>query len=70
MSFVELKERVLSLTPEERLELAALLAHLSQSDDPAYQATLDARMDAMDAGKKFGREDLDRLNRKLAAQGQ
>jgi len=62
MSFMELKEQVMRLRPEERLELAALLAHLSQADDPVYQADLDIRLDAMAAGKKFGREDLERIH--------
>ena len=44
MSFAEIKEQVAGLTPDERLELAGLIAHLSRTDDPQYQADLDRRL--------------------------
>ena len=70
MSFAEIKEQVAGLTPDERLELAGLIAHLSRTDDPQYQADLDRRLADMDAGKKFGQNDLERLHGELSAKGQ
>jgi hypothetical protein len=52
MSFAEVKERVTEMSAEERLEVAALIAHLNRADDSEYQAELDRRMTAMDAGRK------------------
>jgi len=52
MSFAEVKERVAEMSAEERLEVAALIAHLNRADDSEYQAELDRRMTAMDAGRK------------------
>ena len=52
MSLPELKNAVVELSPDERLELPAPIAHLSQANDPQYQNELERRMDAMDAGKK------------------
>jgi hypothetical protein len=67
MSFAEIKARVAGLSPEERLELAALIAHLSHTDDPQYQADLDRRLAEMDSGRKFGQADLARVHSELAA---
>lgn len=52
MSFAEVKECVAELSAEERLEVAALIAHLNRADDPEFQTELDGRMSAMDAGLK------------------
>jgi len=52
MSFAEVKESIVEMSAEERLEVAALIAHLNRADDPEYQAELDGRMSAMDAGRK------------------
>lgn len=67
MSMAEIKEQVTALTPEERLEIAALIAHLNHEDDPRYSAELDARLANMDAGRKFGPADLERLHPERAA---
>ena len=37
----EVKESVAEMTVEERLEVAALIAHLNRADDPEYQEELD-----------------------------
>jgi len=58
MSFAEVKESIAELSVEERLEVAALIAHLSRADDAEYQSELDRRMAAMDAGKKFSGQSL------------
>ena len=62
MSLAEIKQRVAELNPEARLELAALIAHLSRTGDPQYQTYLDRRLAEMDAGKKFGQRDLEGLH--------
>lgn len=69
MSFAELKDQVARLDVTERLDLAALITHLGQADDPQYQADLDQRLAAMDAGRKFGLAELDRIHNELAAKG-
>ena len=52
MSMVEVKETVAEMSAEERLEIAAFIAHLNRADSPEYQAERDRRMSAMDAGGK------------------
>ncbi len=54
---------------EERLDLAALIAHLNRSDDPDYQSELDQRAAEMDAGKKSTLDELERRHQRLAAGG-
>ena len=70
MSLVEIREQIAGLTVEERLDLAALIAHLNRANDPEYQSALDQRMADMDAGKKSTLEELERRHRKLTADGQ
>ena len=69
MSLAEIKEQIAQLTPEERLELAALIVHLSRVDDPDYQQELDRRLDRMAQGKKFTEQDVEKLHRDLTARG-
>jgi hypothetical protein len=70
MSLAELKNAVVELSPDERLELAALIAHLNQANDPQYQSELDRRMAAMDAGKKQTQVKLQQLHQDLIRRGQ
>jgi len=58
------------MSVEERLEVAALIAHLNRTEDPSYQADLDRRMSAMDSGRKTSDAALKKLHDELAAQGQ
>lgn len=69
MSFAEIKERVADLTPEERLELAGLIAHLSRTDDLQYQAELERRLARMDAGTKHDSAELLHLHNELSVKG-
>ena len=69
MSFAEIKQQIPVLAPDERLELAALIAHLSRVDDPQYQADLDRKLAAMEAGRKFTQADLERLHPESPADG-
>ena len=70
MSLTDLKESIAELSVEQRLELAALIAHLNRVEDPEFRSELDRRMSAMDAGKKVSQEELEALHRTLASQGQ
>jgi hypothetical protein len=65
----EIREQIAGLTVEERLDLAALIAHLNRADDAEYQLTLDQRATEMDAGKKTTLEELERRHRTLSADG-
>lgn len=67
MSFAEIKQQVAGLPVDERLDLAALIAHLSRTDDPQYQADLDRKLTAMEAGGKSTQADLERLHVDLTA---
>jgi hypothetical protein len=69
MSMAEIREQIAGLTVEERLDLAALIAHLNCADDPEYQSTLDERAAGMDAGKKTTLDELERRHRTLSADG-
>ncbi len=61
MSFAEVKETIAEMSAEERLEVAALIAHLNRADDADYQSELDRRMDAMDAGQKVSEQTFKNL---------
>jgi hypothetical protein len=65
----EIRDQIAALTVEERLDLAALIAHLNRADDPDYQVELDQRTVDMDAGKKSTLDDLERRHQRLAAGG-
>jgi hypothetical protein len=60
----ENRDQVAELSAEDRLEVAAWIAHLNRAEDPAYQAALDRRMAAMDAGRKTPAEAVERLHLK------
>jgi hypothetical protein len=69
MSMVEVKETVAEMSAEERLEIAAFIAHLNRADSPEYQTELDRRMSAMDAGGKTSAQDLKRRHKDLLERG-
>jgi hypothetical protein len=69
MSLAEVKASIAGMSVEERLEVAALIAHLNRAEDPGYQADLDRRMSAMDSGRKNDATVLRKLHEGLAAQG-
>jgi hypothetical protein len=52
VSLAVIREQIAGLTVEERLDVAALIAHLNRVDDPEYRAELDQRAADIDAGKK------------------
>ncbi len=69
MSLAEIKDSIGALSVEERLDLAAWIAHLNHADDPAYLAELKARMASMDAGEKASSADFERVSNELSAKG-
>ena len=69
MTLSDIKKTVANMSLEERLELAAFLAHLNTVDDPAYQSELDRRMAAMDAGKKTPAHVVEKIHADLTQQG-
>ena len=69
MSFREIKAGIERLTVDERLEIAALIAHLNRAEDPAWQAELDRRLAAIEAGRKSTHRDLELRHEKLSSQG-
>jgi hypothetical protein len=69
MSVAEVKASLAEMTVEERLDVAALIAHLNRADDPEYRAELDRRLAAMDSGRKTTASELERLHEDLGSQG-
>jgi len=63
------KAQLTAISVEERLEVAALIAHLNRAEDPGYQAELDRRMSDMDSGRKTDATGLKKVHDGLAAQG-
>jgi hypothetical protein len=69
MSLAEVKASIAEMSVEERLEIAALVAHLNRAEDPDYRDELDRRMSAMDAGHKAPQSTLEKIHKNLNAQG-
>lgn len=65
----EVKESIVEMNAEERLEIAALIAHLNRSDSAEYQEELDRRMSAMDSGKKASEQDFEDHHKNLLKKG-
>ena len=59
MSLTQLKEEAATLTPQQRLELAAFLAELDEQSESDFQRTVDQRMKAMDSGKKVTSQEFE-----------
>jgi hypothetical protein len=68
MSFAELKEKMFTLTEEERLEIQHILLHIELQNDPAHRAEMEKRMARMDAGEKYTLEDVERICRERDSQ--
>jgi hypothetical protein len=69
MSLAEIKHSIEKCSVDERLELAALIAHLNHDQDPEYARELNARMESMDRGEKMYQADLEDIHRKLSRRG-
>jgi len=70
VSLAEIQDQIAGLTVEERLEVAALIAHPNCMADPDYQDELDQRVAKMDAGIKSTLDDLERQHQRLSDGGQ
>ena len=69
MSVAEVMRTADTLTPDDRLVLAAYLKHLGRKDDPAYQAELTRLNQEIDAGRKFTLDQVQRMHEALKAEG-
>jgi hypothetical protein len=69
VSLAEIREKIAGLTVEERLDLAALIAHLNRAEDPEFQSALEQRAADMSAGKKTTLDELERRHQTLSAAG-
>lgn len=69
MSMAELKQTVVTLTAEERFELAAFLAELDEGDENRFNQMISQRMDAMDSGHKVTMEQFESEHRRRSAEG-
>ena len=69
MSMTEMKAQIATLTVEDRLEIAALIAHLNRRDDPAYHAELERRLAQMEAGQKAPQSEIEALHDRLTREG-
>jgi hypothetical protein len=65
ISLAEVKASIKEMSVDERLEIAALIAHLNRADDSEYREELDRRMSAMDAGRKTSAARLEELHAEL-----
>ena len=69
MSLAEVKTSVAAMSIDERLDVAAFIAHLNRAEDPEYRAELDRRMVDMDSGRKTPASELERLHEDLSRKG-
>lgn len=69
MSLVEIKREVDRLSDEEKRELATYLRTQTDRDFNARRERVSAIMREMDAGRKFSRSDLERVDRELTERG-
>jgi hypothetical protein len=69
MSLAEVKTSVAAMSIDERLDVAAFIAHLNRAEDPEYRAELDRRMADMDSGRKTTASELERLHEDLSRKG-
>ena len=69
MSLAEVKTSVAAMSIEERLDVAAFIAHLNRAEDPEYRAELDRRMACIDSGRKTPSNELERLHEDLSRKG-
>jgi predicted transcriptional regulator len=69
MSLVELKREVDRLSDAERRELESYLRERADKNVEARRERVSAIMREMDAGRKFSRSDLERVDRELTERG-
>ena len=69
MSLAEVKTSVAAMSIDDRLDVAAFIAHLNRAEDPEYRAELDRRMADMDSDRKTPASELERLHEDLSRKG-
>ena len=69
MSLAEMKDKLQTMSYEERLSLEEHLRILNRTDDPQVRREVDEAMTRMDAGQKFTMEDLRVAEERLQAEG-
>lgn len=69
MTLAEIEERIVSLSPRERLELAAFLIDLECQDEGSFRQVVDQRMQEMDAGNKVTQKEFESTHARLMRQG-
>ena len=69
MKTTEIKASIDRMSADERFFAVAYLQHLSQANDPAYQALLAERMKRMDDGNKVTLEQAERIHKALEVEG-
>lgn len=69
MSLAELKKEAVSLSAEEKRELAEFLQRQIEPQQVERRERVSALMREMDAGRKFSRTDFERADRGLASAG-
>lgn len=69
MSLAELKREVDRLSDAERRELESYLRERADKNVEARRERVSAIMREMDAGRKFSRSDLERVDRELTERG-
>ena len=69
MSLAEMKDKLQTMSYEERLTLEEWLHVLNRIDYPAVKREVDEAMARMDAGQKFTMEDLRVAEERLQAEG-
>jgi len=65
MSFAQIKEEVLTMSEEERVELAALLHRIRCVNDPDWRAEIARRRKAAERGESIPAEEVEALHRTL-----
>lgn len=68
MSVAEIKERVVELSADEKLELAAWLKFQLQKDDPEFLDDLRRGVSEMEAGNVVKQAEVERMHRELQPQ--
>lgn len=69
MTIAEVKERIDTMTDDERFYVAAYLTHLANERDPNHRDALAAANRRMDAGRKVSFEELVARHEALEAEG-
>jgi len=69
MSLAEIKNEVAALSPEEQEELRRFIIIERLRNDPEWKAEMERRIDAVQTGKYYTEEDLERIHAARVASG-